>query len=188
MFEVEMKFKVDDPTAFLQRLSELKISLETEVEESDTFYRHPSRDFTTTDECLRMRVRKNQQGRKEQSVTYKGPKIDTVTKTRREIEIEIEPDTPWHELLEALGFTKSSEVQKFRRSGAYKFEGCPFEILLDRLPSLNNKLFIELETIADNDSLEEARKHLLNFAKFLGLKEDNNEIKSYLALTLGGLS
>ena len=52
----------------------------------DCYYAHPVRDFAASDEALRLR-----QVGENNYITYKGPKLDTTTKTRREIEISL-PD------------------------------------------------------------------------------------------------
>lgn len=181
MFEVEMKFRVAAPEMLEKRLAELGIAMEPEVEECDTFFRHPSRDFAQTDEGLRLRRRIDADGREERFITYKGPKLDATTKTRREIEIPLGIDDPWWELLEALGFQEAARVHKFRRRGSYSFEGRPFDILFDRLPVLPDR-YVELETICDAAGMEAARADLLAFAAFFGLTESVRT--SYLALSL----
>ena len=55
-----------------------------ELVQRDRYFNHPSRDFAQTDEALRIRT----QGR-ETRITYKGPIVDSQTKTRREIEIPV---------------------------------------------------------------------------------------------------
>ena len=66
------------------------------------------RDFAQTDEALRIR-----QVSGANQITYKGPKIDEATKTRREIEIPLAPGTDlvtkYQELLEAIGFRWAAE-------------------------------------------------------------------------------
>ena len=51
------------------------------AEQVDTYFSHPARDFAATDEALRIRSIDQ-----ENFVTYKGPKLDATTKTRREID------------------------------------------------------------------------------------------------------
>ena len=57
-FEVEIKFQVYDVVKLEQQLRELANGdvFGEPVIESDSFYQHPSRDFTQTDECLRIRA------------------------------------------------------------------------------------------------------------------------------------
>ena len=86
-------------------------------EEIDVYFAHPARDFAQTDEALRLR-RKGDAN----CITYKGPKIDATTKTRREIELPLAPGpeslASWTALLEAVGFRPAGEVRKSRRKAA----------------------------------------------------------------------
>ena len=85
-FEVEQKFRVADIGAIEDQLRGLGAAIAAEMRQTDCYFAHPSRDFAVTDEALR--IRRAGQGN---SVAYKGPKIDAVMKTRREIEIPL-PD------------------------------------------------------------------------------------------------
>ena len=88
------------------------------IGQSDRYFAHPSRDFARTDEALRIRT-----VGASSFVTYKGPKIDVTTKTRRELELPLDPGdadgSQFAELLTALGFTPVAVVRKQR---------CPFHI------------------------------------------------------------
>src|SRR6476660_6910682 len=114
-YEVEQKHRVPDEAEFVARLQERGANLEKPIEQSDQYYAHPCRDFATTDEALRIRVVGD-----ESFVTYKGPKLDKTTKTRREIELPLDPDdhegSQFASLLAALGFTPVAVVRKRRRA------------------------------------------------------------------------
>ena len=113
-YEVEQKFPVAHMSDLEIKLAGLGATLSATEVEVDLYFAHPARDFTKTDEALRIR-------RKGTShyLTYKGPKIDATTKTRREIELplgsEDQSAAAWTELLMALGFTAVAEVRKSRR-------------------------------------------------------------------------
>jgi adenylate cyclase class 2 len=117
-------------------------------------------------------------------VTYKGPKLDAATKTRREIEIAIgESDGDadrFKEMLTCLGFREVRTVRKSREYFALSFEGRPFEVCVDRVEGLGE--FVELETAADDTGLDAARECIQRLAADLGLA--NSERRSYLALLL----
>src|SRR5262245_49585825 len=83
-FEVEQKHRVDDPDALIQTLATRGAALGPAIEQADTYFAHPSRDFAKTDEALRIRMVAG-----DGVVTFKGPKLDATTKTRREIELPI---------------------------------------------------------------------------------------------------
>src|SRR5215471_11347378 len=105
MYEVEQKHRVEDKAELIARLQERGGTLEKPIKQSDQYFAHPCRDFAKTDEALRIRVVGDKS-----FVTYKGPKLDKTTKTRREIELPL--DSGDHDgerfasLLAALGFTK----------------------------------------------------------------------------------
>ena len=110
-YEVEMKFPVAEMAVLESRLTGLGATIGESQSEVDTYFAHPARDFAKTDEALRIR-RKGIAN----FITYKGPKIDAATKTRREIDLPLPPgeDTAqaWTGLLDALGFAAVGEVRK----------------------------------------------------------------------------
>ena len=182
-FEVEIKFRVDDVAELERRLLPLGgTGFEEPVTESDFFFQHPCRNFVQTDECLRLRYRALSDGTSEHSLTYKGPKIDTSTKTRKEIELPITEPEQWKSLLAALGFHQSASVQKFRRRQRLTVNHRDVNIVLDTLPALpeSNRLFVEMETLATEVEVEECRTLILDIAQQLGLSNPIRE--SYLNL------
>ena len=179
LYEVEMKFQVGDVSSFLHLLAKFDVRLGDSVEEQDFFYQHPSRDFAKTDEGLRIRHRNG-----EYRITYKGPKIDSLTKTRQEIELPLhcsaETAREWDALLLALGFRQAGIVRKSRRSAKWHHGNRDFSITLDHLESLGD--FVEIETTAADSDLDCARESLLQLAKMLDLSE--NIRTSYLEMVL----
>jgi adenylate cyclase class 2 len=184
MYEVEMKFRVGDIKAFEKCLKKFGGILEPMVEEVDLFYQHPQRDFSVTDECLRIRRRKLPNGIEEKFLTYKGPRIDQKTKTRREIEIRIDPQEPYETILELLGFQEKDTVRKFRRRSELLISNQLVEVVLDFLPELEKSdgvgTFVELEIIASESDWEEKRELIINLSKDFGFSESIRT--SYLAL------
>ena len=183
MYEVEMKFRITSPSDFERKLESIGVVLGEPVEEIDQFYQHPSRDFAKTDEGLRIRRRVFAGESEKRFLTYKGPKIDPLTKTRKEIEIRLEAVEPWHDVLTALGFQPAAVVTKIRRRGSLTFNGRSFDVLLDELPTLGT--FVELETIADEADRDAARQAVLDLAATLGLGESIRD--GYLELLLNTL-
>jgi len=104
-YEVEQKFPVADLADVQARLTDLGAAISSPHEEWDLYFVHPVRDFAQTDEALRIRRKKDFY-----AITYKGPKIDQTTKTRREIELPLgdseQAARQWVELLIALGFLR----------------------------------------------------------------------------------
>lgn len=180
-FEVEQKFPVADAAAFESRLVELGVTLGGPVTQLDQYFAHPNRDFARTDEALRIR----RVGDKN-FVTYKGPKIDSETKTRQEIELPLaggdQGYDQFRQLLVALGFKPVLKVEKRRQTGHRQVDGFAAEITLDRVAGLGT--FAEIELSADDATLDRARAALRRLADELALGD--SERRSYLELLLSG--
>jgi adenylate cyclase class 2 len=174
-FEVEIKFRVKDTAKLERRLQKQFGTSEfgEQVTESDFFFQHPRRNFVKTDECLRLRIRTFSDGTSEHFLTYKGPKNDPLTKTRQEIELPITEPERWESLLAALSFHKSASVQKLRRRLELTVEKRRIEITLDTLLGLpeSARTFLEIETIAVPEELDECRSLILKLAEQLGLSK-----------------
>ena len=176
-YEVEQKFPVDDLAAFESRAQSLGIHFGEPVRQIDTYFAHPSRDFAKTDEALRTRSIGDQH-----FITYKGPRIDSETKTRKELELPLATTaTEFSAILQAVGFQQVSSVRKSRRSASYSLDERKFEIDLDDVDDLGS--FVELETICDEEQVAAAVSSVSQLAEKLGLS--GAERRSYLELLLG---
>jgi adenylate cyclase class 2 len=183
-YEVERKYWIEDERAIVQGVAALGGSFGPPEFQSDTYYAHPARDFAATDEALRIRRVGPVANFTVAKITYKGPKIDSGSKTRREIEIElsggVEGARQHADLLEALGFRPVAEVTKHRRTATLAWQGHSVEIALDTVQPLG--VFVELETSADDSGLTAAQQSLCSLAERLSLHRD--ERRSYLELLL----
>jgi len=177
--EVELKFPVEDLAAVESRLAALGAEFSGPRREMDLYYAHPARDFAATDEALRIRRRGG-----DGFITYKGPKIDATTKTRREIDLRLpgglEGVGPWSALLEALGFRPVAEVGKDRRKAMVDWEGRRVEVSLDQVDQVGT--FVELELVTDAAGVDAAKACIASLALRLGLLA--SERRSYLELLL----
>ncbi len=182
-FEVEQKFPVPDHSVLLAKLSALGAIRSEPIEQIDTYYAHPTRDFAKTDEALRIR-----RAGGDNFLTYKGPKLDVETKTRREIEISLAPGesaaASFGVLLEALGFSPVATVRKIRTLLTAAWRGQSVEVALDDVDGLGT--FVELELTADEAEVDAARDAILSLASELGLggSDHSAERRSYLELLL----
>lgn len=178
-YEVELKFAAQEWDAVRARLSALGAVPGPTVRQEDTYFTHPARNFAETDEALRIR-RVNSRNR----LTYKGPLIDTTTKTRHEVEIPF-ADGPGasHDLefaLTSLGFEPFHRVLKTRTTLHLQWEQCDTEIALDDVDELGR--FIEIEATAEAETLDAVRQSVLRLAAQLELH--HQERRSYLRLLL----
>jgi len=190
VYEVELKFPVSDILVFEQRLAALLPRWHEPVEQVDRYFNHPCRDFAITDEALRLRMDGDRV-----AITWKGPRIDAATKTRREIELPLALTLPqpaatsqpvevaiarWTDLLDALGFRPVATVSKQRRHAGVIWQQREVDVALDRVAGLG--AFIELELQADEADVPQARACLESLARELGC--GLSERRSYLELLL----
>ena len=189
MYEVEQKFPVADPAALEARLVGLAARFREPVEQVDRYFAHPCRDFVKTDEALRLRRVGD-----DVAATWKGPRIDSASKTRRELELGLAPVPPlpggprggqatldrWTELLEALGFRRVRDVAKRRRAARVHWQGTEVEAALDRVAGIGDFLELELQAAAGEVPL--ATACIESLARALGC--DAQERRSYLELVI----
>lgn len=177
--EVELKFRVDDLDRVRRAVSGLGGEAGPSIRQIDTYFAHPMRDFAETDEALRVRI-VGETG----CVTYKGPLLDAVTKSREETEIWFAGGAADAErfagVLEKLGFARVRSVEKAREPWRLTWEGREVEIAIDEVDGLGS--FAELEMAASRASFEAAKTCLLGLAERLSLRD--GERRSYLALLL----
>ncbi len=182
-FEVEMKFPLRDSerefSLLEQSLADRGAKWRGTIEQVDEYLAHPVRDFARTDEAFRIRS-----VGAENCLTYKGPKLDAQTKTRREIEVGFAEGVGEREemrqLLIALGFRPVASVRKTRREGSLPWREFEVELALDEVVGAGR--FLELEVCTSADHMPAAKQAILDLAASLKLKD--SERRSYLELVL----
>lgn len=176
-FEVELKYPVDEFQSLLNQIKSLNATSHQPIRQVDRYFNHPSRDFGETNEALRIR-----NIGEATHITYKGPLLDTIAKTRQEIELRLADSTNQQlgEMLTLLGFREVLAVAKSRTPISLTFENRDIEIVLDEVDGLGQ--FVELETLTNKADKEAARDSLLRLADQLGL--ENSTQRSYLEMLL----
>lgn len=172
MIEVEVKARARPDT--LQKMLDLGARPVGIEHHCDAYFNSPHHDFKESDEALRIRV-KDQGAR----LTYKGPRLDLQTKSRREITVEIDDPAAMEAILSALGFVMSGMVRKVRTK--YSLDGAV--LALDEVEGLGS--FLEVEISAPDSGcgegdFAEKRDQVVKILERLGLKESIR--KSYLEL------
>lgn len=177
--EVELKFPLPEAAGVQQQLQQLGARQLPAQRQTDRYFNHPSRDFATTDEALRIRIC-NETCR----ITWKGPVLDTQVKMRREIELQVgetaEDAVRLAELLVALGFREVRSVCKQRTPWQLQWEGQAAEVVFDSVDGLGE--FVELELLATDGTRDAAAASVLRLAGELGL--EGAERRSYLRMLL----
>lgn len=194
MYEVELKVPAAHETV-RGRLETMGLSRETYVEQTDTYYDAPHREFAETDEALRTRrVRRldsdggngttnaantsDSSGENGVTLTYKGPLVDDTSKTRVERETVVGDGEELTEILSALGFEPAATVEKRREF--FTVDG--YTVTLDDVAGLGE--FVEVEREATEADVEEVREGAIDVLESIGLNPEDGIRTSYLELLL----
>lgn len=124
--EIEVKFFVQDPTAYRKRIEAAGGALEiARVHEENLRFDSPDRALSSAHRVLRLR-------QDDQSVmTYKGPaQSGSAVSVRQEIEFTVSDFLKARQLLEALGYQVMLMYEKFRTT--WGLEGV--HVTLDEMP------------------------------------------------------
>jgi adenylate cyclase, class 2 len=176
--EVEAKYPLTGSLSeWRDRLLSLGAQPDESIRQTDEYFAHPARDFVATGEAFRIRTVGDWN-----ALTYKGPLLDPLTKSRRELEIEFASGATkaarMRDLLMTLGFRPAGCVQKTRTQLELNWRGRTLTLALDEVDRLG--LFLEIEIVAPEHDWQPARDVLLAFAAELGLSL--SERRSYLEL------
>ena len=183
MYEVEVKVRADHDIV-RDSLESVGATHVESVEQEDVYYDAPDRDFAQTDEALRIREERSATNRRDDEagttdtrLTYKGPLVDSDSKTRQEAETAVVDPAQLRDILDGLGYDPAATVRKERER--YTVDG--ITVTLDTVEGLGEFVEGELET---EDDIEGARDRVLSLLTDLGLDTDEQIRTSYLGLLL----
>jgi adenylate cyclase class 2 len=172
MLEVELKVKVSSLEPVRKHLLEKGAECSGRIHEHDIYYNAPHRDFAITDEAVRVRYTNDHA-----VVTYKGAKIKKFgLKAREELNTAVESGEVFETMLSRLGFTKTTEVNKWRENFRY----ADAAISLDEVDELGPFVEIEIMTADENSP---AAVVIQRIAKEIGVSGEPI-LASYLELLL----
>ncbi len=182
-YEVEVKIPIDDEDQLIQELERAEAKRLRSENESDMYFDHPCRSFSTTDEAVRLRRVYNKDATTSDStsvsaeLTYKGPKVDTKTKTRLEYTSAVSDAEAIVSFLQQTGFKHVGDITKRR----IFYELDDIIISIDDVDDVG--LFVEFELIAHGDEeMIHARDRILALITNLGLDPEKTVRDSYLEL------
>lgn len=172
MYEVEVKVPAD-LDAVRERLEALDAEARGTVEQSDTYFDHPARSFAETDEALRLRREDGWT-----AITYKGPKVDVASKTRRELETTVGDTEAAEAILRAMDFDPVAAVEKTRER--YELDG--YTVTLDTVDGVGE--FVEVEAEGEEAEIDDLRAGAEAVLRRLGLDPAEQVRTAYLELLL----
>ncbi|MFW9887374.1 MAG: class IV adenylate cyclase [Candidatus Thorarchaeota archaeon] len=187
-FEVEVKIPLEETERLEAALLEIgarKLNTETQV---DAYFDHPCRSFPRTDEAIRIRSRQPHSDDKQMisddrppnEMTYKGPKVDPLSKTRVELSVGLDDSREAGLILAHLGFKAIAEVTKIRSFYAIR------DITISIDDVIDVGIFLELERVVEHENqIASAREDIFEVVRELGLKPERSIRDSYLEMYLG---
>ncbi|WP_302080852.1 class IV adenylate cyclase [Salinibaculum rarum] len=175
MYEVELKVRADHEDV-RKRLEEAGATRVGTVEQADVYYDAPDRNFAETDEALRVRTERSDEGT-ETRLTYKGPLVDESSKTREEAKTPVADSEELEAILAGLGYEPAAEVHKERT----RFRIREYTVTLDSVDGLGEFVEVETEVEADIDAARDGARDVM---ETLGLDPDEQIRTSYLGLLL----
>jgi adenylate cyclase class 2 len=177
MYEIEVKVRADhDPVR--DRLRSRDAERVGQVRQVDTYYDHPARSFATTDEALRVRREEPIGDDPATRLTYKGPLVESTSKTREEFETDVGDADAIDAILRKLGFEPTPEVSKERE--LFALEG--YTVTLDTVDRVGT--FVEVEHGGTKAEIETFREGARDLLRELGLDPADHVRTSYLELVL----
>ena len=143
MIEVEVKIPIENIEKIKQKLLETGFIYQKTVVETDTYFTSDHYDMRKKDKALRIRKTENlDTGEVKAQLNCKGPKLDQVSMTRKETEIDIYEPEKMEDILKELEFYPASCRVKKTRCYYIKDH---MTAAADKVENLGN--FLELEII-----------------------------------------
>lgn len=186
MIEVEVKLKINSAESIEKKLIELGFKKGQTLQEIDHYYNGVDRDFRDSGEALRLRlvesldgsaVVTDRPGEPLIQMTYKGPKLDNVSMSRVEHQVNIDNFETMLSILSSLGYKPVDPVIKLRRE-LFSEEICA---CVDTVDGLGD--YLELEIMVDEESQrEKALDRISVVLKQLGYSISDTTTTSYLSM------
>lgn len=177
MYEIEVKVRADHGPV-RDRLRKRGAERVGRVRQVDTYYDHPARSFPATDEALRIRREEPADGESVTRLTYKGPLVESASKTRTETETDVGDAEALDAILRELDFEPAPEVIKERE----RFAVGEYTVTLDTVEGVGT--FVEVERHGTEDEIETLRDGARDLLWDLGLDPTDHVRTSYLELVL----
>ncbi|MBQ7838918.1 MAG: class IV adenylate cyclase [Lachnospiraceae bacterium] len=178
MIEVEIKVSIKNKNQTEEKLQQIGFEKRDLVEESDVYFDKDRNALKSQDMALRIRSCKNlMTNTTENFMTYKGPKMDDISMTRKELEMKIENAEIGKEILRSLGYEWVYPVKKLRQY----FCRNEMTACLDSVENLGE--FLELEIVLPQENEKEAAlNEIISLLRELGYEQGDIIRTSYLSM------
>ena len=178
MIEVEVKVSVENTETVENLLLQKGLHKGKFVKECDFYFDNLKNDIRNGDQALRIRSCEDfSTGKIIAFMTHKGPKMDQISMTRPEVELEITDANVGIQLITSLGYTKQYPVIKCRQY----FHKEQMTVCLDQVDKLGD--FLEVEMIVEKEEEKaNALNEILEFLQELGYSKEHLLRKSYLSM------
>lgn len=178
MIEVEVKVLVKSIKEIEEKLQRAGFKTGKCVKESDIYFDNAECKIKSNDQALRIRSCEDPATREwSHYMTFKGPKMDEISMTRKELEMQVASAEVGKEILYALGYTQVYPVIKHRQH----YRKNQMTACLDRVERLGD--FLELEIVVNEaDEKSHALNYLIDMLKLLGYEPEAVIRESYLSM------
>ncbi|QEE15453.1 class IV adenylate cyclase [Promethearchaeum syntrophicum] len=192
MLEIETKIKIDNIILLKKKLEKFNAKNCAILDQIDTYYNYPveSRDFSKTDEALRLRKTTESDPitlkklKEVVDLTYKGPNLDKEIKTRIEHVCHVIEAEKIEEILKALSFKDVISINKHREVFELNYNDNKIEVLIDIIENLPGSYF-EAEILVKDDKMIEYYKNVLfSFIQECGYSKKDILPDTYLEMVL----
>lgn len=173
--EIEIRIPLDNKTFLRVKEALQKIAKFGKIsQQKDVYYTPSHRNFVVPKYPFEWLSIRERAGKNILNYKHFHPENVEVTTHCDEYETLIDNPEQIEKIFSALDIKKLVTIEKEREVYIFKDE---FEIALDTVKELGN--FIEIETIKDFGSVEEARKKLNEFAKSFGIDASKFDKRGY---------
>lgn len=178
MIEVEIKVYVQDRKCLEERLLCLGFVKGNLIKETDRYFDSDQSRIRKNGMALRVRCCENiTANTTEHYMTFKGPKMDRISMSRKELEMQIESSDKGKEILAELGYIPVIPVVKLRQY----YRRNRITACLDQVEELG--CYMELEMVVpDEGEKEGALETLFSLLQDLGYAKSDVINTSYLSL------
>lgn len=178
MIEVEIKVSVKNITKIEECLLKNGFIKGAHIKESDYYFDNEVHEIRNNDQALRIRSSYDLDADvKYNLMTFKGSKMDEISMTRKEFEIQIDDADTCMQIFSSLGYKNIYPVIKERQ---YYHKDC-MTACIDQVEKLG--CFMELEFIVENESeKDKALGEIISTIESFGYSKQEIIRKSYLSM------